>query len=266
MELGEKLKQARVEAGLSQRQLCGDVITRNMLSQIEHGTARPSMATLRYLAQRLEKPISYFLEENAVASVNQEVMARLRTLYTAQAWNEMGKALDEYQAPDPVFDLEYILLKRFYVLDAAEKALQAQKDRLALRLLEELGPIGDGYCREELESRRLLMLARILPRSRGEILRKLPPLDEELLLRAENAVDQGDLVNAEHWLACVEEQNSPHWNFLRGQVYQARGNFRAAVACFLNAEELSAARLEVCYRELGDFERAYYYACKQRNV
>ena len=34
MELGEKLLQARQEAGLSQRQLCGDVITRNMLSLI----------------------------------------------------------------------------------------------------------------------------------------------------------------------------------------------------------------------------------------
>lgn len=34
MELGQRLKQARLEAGMSQRQLCGDVITRNMLSQI----------------------------------------------------------------------------------------------------------------------------------------------------------------------------------------------------------------------------------------
>ena len=40
MELGEKIRQARLEAGLSQRALCGDVITRNMLSQIE--TALPS--------------------------------------------------------------------------------------------------------------------------------------------------------------------------------------------------------------------------------
>ena len=37
MELGEKLRQARLEAGLTQRQLCGDQITRNMLSLIENG-------------------------------------------------------------------------------------------------------------------------------------------------------------------------------------------------------------------------------------
>ena len=70
MELGQRILQARQEAGLSQRQLCGDVITRNMLAQIEHGTARPSMDTLQYLAERLGKSISYFLEEASLESPN----------------------------------------------------------------------------------------------------------------------------------------------------------------------------------------------------
>ena len=47
MELGEKLRQARMEAGLSQRQLCGEEITRNMQALIENGTAKPSMKTLQ---------------------------------------------------------------------------------------------------------------------------------------------------------------------------------------------------------------------------
>ena len=74
MDFGEKLKQARLEAGLSQRQLCGDVITRNMLSQIESGKARPSMATLQYLAGKLGKPVGYFLEEDIVLSPNIALM------------------------------------------------------------------------------------------------------------------------------------------------------------------------------------------------
>ena len=53
MELGEKLRQARLEAGLSQRQLCGERITRNMLSQIEHGSARPSMDPSKNLATQV---------------------------------------------------------------------------------------------------------------------------------------------------------------------------------------------------------------------
>ena len=40
MELGTKLRQARLDAGLSQRQLCEGIVTRNMLSQIENGAAK----------------------------------------------------------------------------------------------------------------------------------------------------------------------------------------------------------------------------------
>ena len=87
MDLGEKLLKARQEAGLSQRQLCAEVITRNMLSQIEHGTARPSMETLRYLAARLEKPISYFLEEDLDAAP----LETLRQLKKAEEALAQGK-------------------------------------------------------------------------------------------------------------------------------------------------------------------------------
>ena len=78
MELGQRIRQLRLSKGMSQRQLCGDVITRNMLSQIENGSARPSMDTLSYLAARLEKPVSFFLEEDTVTSPNQAVMTRAR--------------------------------------------------------------------------------------------------------------------------------------------------------------------------------------------
>ena len=65
MELGEKIRQARLAMGLSQRQLCGEEITRNMLSLIENGGAKPSVKTLRLLAERLGKPMSYFLDDTA---------------------------------------------------------------------------------------------------------------------------------------------------------------------------------------------------------
>lgn len=50
MTMGERLRRAREEAGLSQRQVCGDQITRNQLSQLEHDRVGPSVETLRYLA------------------------------------------------------------------------------------------------------------------------------------------------------------------------------------------------------------------------
>ena len=97
MELGEKLRLARAEAGLSQRQLCEGIITRNMLSQIEHGTANPSMDTLKQLAARLGKPVSFFLEETAVLSPNQAIMARARELYDAGEYSRAASTLEGYR-------------------------------------------------------------------------------------------------------------------------------------------------------------------------
>ena len=90
MELSQKLKQARLDAGLSQKALCGDRITRNMLSQIENGSARPSMDTLRYLAGQLGKPLSYFLEDDAVTSPNQELMVKARSAEPSEALHLLG--------------------------------------------------------------------------------------------------------------------------------------------------------------------------------
>ena len=110
MTLGEKIKQARLEAGLSQRQLCGEEVTRNMLSQIENGAAKPSMATLSYFAARLGKPVSYFLEEDAILSPNQEVMTRARTAVLEGAGQTALKILEDYRQPDATFDAEFQLL------------------------------------------------------------------------------------------------------------------------------------------------------------
>ena len=110
MELGEKLRLARLESGLSQRQLCGEEITRNMLSLIEHGSAKPSMKTLQYLSSRLGKSVSYFLEETAVVSPNQGVMAAARQLFDAGKYSEANQALEDYRSPDEIYDREKEIL------------------------------------------------------------------------------------------------------------------------------------------------------------
>lgn len=61
LTLGQKIKQARLELRLTQQEVAGDFITRNMLSKIEHDVTNPSLKTIQYLAKRLNKPISYFL-------------------------------------------------------------------------------------------------------------------------------------------------------------------------------------------------------------
>lgn len=62
-ELGRRLKAARLAKKMTQSDVVGDFITRNMLSQIESGSATPSMKTLEYLAGVLEIPMERLLAD-----------------------------------------------------------------------------------------------------------------------------------------------------------------------------------------------------------
>ena len=63
MKIGEKIKKLRTEKLMTQSELAGTAITRNMLSQIENGVARPSLETVQYLAMRLNVSPGYLLAE-----------------------------------------------------------------------------------------------------------------------------------------------------------------------------------------------------------
>ncbi|MDO5546536.1 MAG: helix-turn-helix domain-containing protein [Eubacteriales bacterium] len=265
MSLGEKLRQARLEAGLSQRALCGEEITRNMLSRIENGAAQPSMRTLQYLADQLGKPVSFFLEEQAVVSANQKVMESARRLYDLGQFDRAMAALEDYTAPDPVYDREKALLTILVQLALAEQAIQQHRERYARELLENTDTSGI-YCAEALNRQRILLLGRL--DGSGRLSRQLPSLDEELKLRAIEAIRQGDLRRGTHLLEAMQHRDTPQWMLLRGEAYLAENAYQNAVQCLRRAEdafpEEVVPKLETCYRELGDYKQAYLYACKQK--
>jgi tetratricopeptide (TPR) repeat protein len=61
--LGQRIRLARQELGLSLAAVAGKDFSRAFLNQVELGRAQPSTQTLRIIAQRLQRPIDYFLEE-----------------------------------------------------------------------------------------------------------------------------------------------------------------------------------------------------------
>ncbi len=263
MELGKKLRQARLEAGLSQRQLCGDLITRNMLSQIENGSAKPSMRTLQYMAERLGKTVSFFLEETAVLSPNQAVMEEVRSRFDTADYQGAMEALGRYQEPDPVYDREKRIIWALVCQELAKTALAQGKEPYAQALLEKAEG-RTAYCWEALERQRLLLLGSI---SGQNVCARLPSLDRELMLRAEDALRTGAVDRAQALLEAVEGQTNPRWNYLRGRTYILRENYAQALVCLRKAEALypeALPLLERCCRELGDYKSAYEYACKQR--
>ena len=264
MELSKKLKQARLDAGLSQKALCGDRITRNMLSQIENGSARPSMDTLRYFAQQLGKPVSYFLEEDAVTSPNQALMEQVRTAAPSDVLHLLG----QYQAPDPTFDRERWLLEALSCLALAEDALQQAKPAYAVSLLERAAVAGSRtpYYTQDTERRRLLLCWQA-----GEIVSEdaLPDLTPELLLRAGSALQNKNYDLCASYLASAATKDD-RWHYMTAQMHfsqgayaQARPHFEAA---WNHAPLLCCRRLEDCCREMEDFAGAYFYACKLREL
>lgn len=259
MELGQRIRAARLEAGLSQRQLCGEVITRNMLSQIENGSARPSMDTLQYLAAQLGKPVSFFLEEDAVTSPNQTLMEQARRAYAAGDWSGVIHALEAYRQLDDTFDAEMGLLKDAARLALAEQALAEGKLPYARYLLQQ-SP--DGLYGSLLAQRHQLLLARAQPGA------AVPNVDEILLLKAKRALDGEDYGRAAAYLDAVDGQSVPQWQLLRGKVFFALGQYRLAAAHLTRAEEAFPGevipKLEQCYLRLEDYKMAYLYACKGR--
>lgn len=82
----DRVRSARIVAGLSLAQVAGDDVSRTFIHLVEHGRSRPSRAVLALIARRTGRPISYFLRsaEQRGASDRQlaqeltEMAARIR--------------------------------------------------------------------------------------------------------------------------------------------------------------------------------------------
>lgn len=264
MELGEKLRQARLEAGLSQRKLCGSAITRNMLSQIENGSARPSMDTLRYLAGVLGKPMGYFLEET---SAEENPMDAVRKAYRMGEYAVASDILN--QNPQEEGD-EAGLLRLLSLIALAEQAIEEKRFPYARQLLESAAEAEEKtmYASAWHRQQRLILLSKASSGSVAEFVSQLPSDDEALLLRARAALERGDLSACGNYLSACEDREDALWNLVSGEMHFKNKDFAQAAACYKAAEEsfpeACIGPLEQCYLSLEDYKQAYEYARKGR--
>ena len=128
MTLGQKLKKARLDRGLTQAQVVGDRITRNMLSQLENDLASPSVGTLEYLASVLGVQAAWLLadekEEEAAGRTE-----RLRACYRGGDWAGCLELAQELQPDD-----EQALLLALAAAQCALHALEAERFAAAQQL------------------------------------------------------------------------------------------------------------------------------------
>lgn len=257
MTMGQRILAARRAAGLSQRELAGEEITRNMLSALEHDGANPSVATLKYLSQRLGRPVSYFLGEDVPETPGYPQLERARQAWDAGEYRRCLEALEELSEPGEVLEREVTLLKALAAMALAEEMLREGRVPYARELLDRADRVGrDCPYFTDAERGRLSLL-----RARAGSGEALPDVDEILLLRAERETDPATALKL---LDAVRDPDAPRCLLLRGRACLALGAYTDAAACLHRVENTADVRreLEDCYRELGDYKMAYYYAKK----
>jgi tetratricopeptide (TPR) repeat protein len=96
--LGQKIRSARIEERLTQEQLAGADLSKSYISEVERGRRTPRLITLKVLARRLHRPLSYFLDgaaEDREAEVHLQLgMAHLEADSVRSALTSLEKALE----------------------------------------------------------------------------------------------------------------------------------------------------------------------------
>ncbi|MDF2530759.1 MAG: family transcriptional regulator [Clostridia bacterium] len=95
--IGQKIKEARKEKKMTQKELADNNISRSLISLIENGSSYPSMQTLEYLALKLDKHISHFLaEDNTINSDFLNLIAELEFLLDTEGYSQITSKAEDY--------------------------------------------------------------------------------------------------------------------------------------------------------------------------
>ena len=137
MDIGKRIKEIRVEKLMTQSQLAGDEITRNMLSRIENGAALPSLGTVMYLAKRLGVPAGVLLSDdnNEYNFKKSSLIKKIKDSYSA---NEYELCLDMCIESGDEADDEISYIAALCCVKLAEKNLIQGKLYSARSLIEKV--------------------------------------------------------------------------------------------------------------------------------
>ncbi len=136
-KLGKKIRDIRVEKGITQKSLAGDKITRNMLSLIESGNASPSLSTLMYLSEKLDTPAGYFFSTTSRdEGIYQKflILDRLKAAFKQRNFKECETIANRLPQSSYDDELSYILAVAYLntSLDAAaEFDMRTAAEKLA---------------------------------------------------------------------------------------------------------------------------------------
>ena len=274
MLLGEKIKLARQAKKITQSQLAGDKVTRNMISRIETGTANPSLDTIKYLAQRLSLPVSYLLSEDddLLFYEKKEKMSVIYTAYTSKDYSYCIEKIDSLSGLDN--ELAYLLTNSLFergkqnlvrgALQSAMKDFKRAEESIHLTVLDTL---------------HISTVLKMYKSIASNIQAPLLEFDD-----AEYAAGLHSTFDYDMYRYLVQDYDyefkneSMRYHAAAKKLIRER-KYSDAVPRLLKASEKMAAQgynsfvlfsiytdLEQCYKQLFDFENAYRYASKRMSM
>ena len=273
MTAGEKIRERRLACSLTQTELAGDQMTRNMISEIESGKAMPSLKAAKYLAAKLGVSIDYLL--TPARSIEEENLAvwfpKVEALFLAGKYEEAILVAHEKLAGVKSETLAYLLASAH--LYAAEACAAGGSVHTAETHLTELET-----CMKEtrfdvshLQARAILVHALV-----SDPITPKYALNEDDYRTASDAATKEELY---HYIR--DDWEYPYRTEVYAKHMEAKRlmkeyRFQEAIGTLESAadtrysEKISVlllyriyADLETCYRERKDYENAYRYAAKR---
>jgi tetratricopeptide (TPR) repeat protein len=109
--LGPRIRQARKELKMTQHDLADGIVTSSMICQIENGKAFPSYPVLSALAERLSKPIEFFVSDTDATKRQRSSYTLAKALMASGSYEKaytLLKSLQDMPLSDPeVFQMTF---------------------------------------------------------------------------------------------------------------------------------------------------------------
>lgn len=272
--LGAKIKALRKAKGLTQSELVGSRVTRNMLSSIENGTANPSLDTLKYIADRLSVSVAYLVSEDDDLTFYEKKrrIDKIYRAYKARNFSACVSLINSISQKDD--ELNYLLA--YSHLEIAKRNIAHGSLVSAAKNLELSAEYSEmtKINTEHIEAQLPMYLA-VTKNVQSPLLEFDAQKYRNLLI---------DSVEFEFFkyitldLSYAFETPSFALHIEAKQLIKER-NYTEAVKRLLNAAELSKnesynafvvfsvySDLEYCYKQLFDYEKAYTYSTKRMTL
>ena len=274
MTLGEKIKARRRELKITQSELAGTEITRNMISAIEQDKAQPSLSTLKYIANALELPLPYLLsnENDLFFYVKKERMPAIKNALETKNYNACISLILKIDTLDD--ELYFILAKCYFELGVSSvllgSLLSAKKQ---LTLAKE-------YCNRTMyDTSRFTAIITLYLAIANNVNSPLLEFDEDLFVE-----HMEDCFDYEFYKYLTMSTDFKYTNYQYKTHMQAKQlikerRYQDALKLLVELENTKSdfphnsylmfgvyADLEACYKQLYDYENAYRYSSKRLSL